>query len=91
MCFESDNDYKMKRITVKQASKFETGNRTNLKRANSVCHYAYNEYKDICDNNIMANVMYSNCFACRFLKSNSTPIAKLRICITICKLVIRYK
>lgn len=47
----------MKRITVKQASKllqdiatyvhiskFETGNRTNLKRVNSVCHYAYNEY-----------------------------------------------
>lgn len=54
----------MKRITVKQArellqdiatyvhiSKFETGNRTNLKRDNSVCHYAYNEYKDICKNN----------------------------------------
>lgn len=47
----------MKRITVKQASKFETGNRTNLKRVNSVCHYAYNEYKDIYDNNIKLAVI----------------------------------
>lgn len=30
--------------------KFETGNRTNLKRSISVCRYAYNEYKNIFDN-----------------------------------------
>lgn len=39
-------------MTVKQAKdfatcKFETGNRTNLKRSISVCRYAYNEYKNI--------------------------------------------
>ena len=64
------NNMEAKRITINQAKKvlenintyvhvgkFETGNRTNLKRVNSVCHYAYNEYKDIYDNNIKLAVI----------------------------------
>lgn len=63
----SENDL-IKIITVKQAKdlliniatyvhirKFETGNRTNLKRSISVCRYAYNEYKNIFDNISLVN------------------------------------
>lgn len=32
--------------------KFETGNRTNLKRSISVCRYAYNEYISLVNKNI---------------------------------------
>lgn len=46
--------------------KFETGNRTNLKRSISVCRYAYNEYKNIFDNISLVN----NCnkYLIRFVK-----------------------
>lgn len=63
-----DYSEKIKIITVKQAKdlliniatyvhirKFETGNRTNLKRSISVCRYAYNEYKNIFDNISLVN------------------------------------
>lgn len=36
---------------------FETGCRVNLKRAKSLCHYVYNEYKDFCDNETKSAVM----------------------------------
>lgn len=36
---------------------FETGCRVNLKRAKSLCHYAYNEYKDFCDDETKLAVM----------------------------------
>lgn len=47
--------------------KFETGNRTNLKRSISVCRYAYNEYKNIFDNISLVN----NCnkYLIRFVKN----------------------
>lgn len=47
--------------------KFETGNRTNLKRYISVCRYAYNEYKNIFDNISLVN----NCnkYLIRFVKN----------------------
>lgn len=38
--------------------KFETGNRTNLKRSISVCRYAYNEYKNIFDNISLVNIRF---------------------------------
>lgn len=43
--------------------KFETGNRTNLKRSISVCRYAYNEYKNIFDN------ISCNKYLIRFVKN----------------------
>lgn len=52
---------------------FETGYRVNLKRSKSLCHYAYNEYKDFCDDETKLAVM-AEMDVCRVFKAEKREL-----------------